>query len=514
MPISGWTDEQAARKYTMLDALPTIGVIRKGGPMRTKIKDGKEITLPGPDLDHFRLVMRPNFEHLAPAWHEIYGAEPKVLRGIFFLSNRIDDNFDTWMMERSRTRILHKCDQVSQVLWWDERTKTHSRVPRPCANFNAEPGAASRCKCQPVGELRFFMPAFTQKTRVWGKFVLRTGSAHDISNLFQTLAGSWNELGGVLAGMEFIIGRQPREITYPDKEGNRVPVTKSLLYIGPSHRTIDQVYLPMMTTMPSPAQLLSQNPIKPTRHEDLPLVNPPQEDERDESGDGWIDAEYEPMAHEEPAIDAGADLPAPHARDGLIQDLMQRTGGTHKAISYRLEQREADGTINASMSDTQVIEALGLTQQPEEPEKPEEQDALADWPDTLLEAGLTAETFKDREAPVAAWPLYDGLMAFETALDGNYDKTPDAATQKRISALLNEGLSQNETPNNQKKQARSGITTFLWDVDSVESMSMPHAVTALYWLTSRDNTLHPAAAQEMALVLAALEEEATADAEG
>lgn len=254
MPIDGLT---TAKDFTLSRALPLLGRIYKGGAKRTRTgQGGKSYEIFGEDLTYFRVEFSPEYQHLQAAWNKIYGAEPDCFT-ITFMGDTVDEVFPTWYEQHAASTLLHRCDGVTQVRWWDAQARdgmgSYSDQPRACQNTGDAGGSSgSGCKCAKVGNLNFILPDLFEATSQLGFFRLTTHSTHDLIALYNALKLIEKTMGR-LTGVPFILGRQTQKVSAPDGKGGRRNLEKSLLYIRVEDTFARNVLQPMLRGAAAPA---------------------------------------------------------------------------------------------------------------------------------------------------------------------------------------------------------------------------------------------------------------------
>lgn len=204
MPIRGLTTltERAA-------SFPIIGTIRKGAPKPNEKQ-------PGRDLTHFR------FTAVDPAaatlFQNNYGDKPTEIR-VYLPFPTADENFSTWQEEWVAGGLVHRCDGVECVLWYDKQAGGYSQQRKPC------PGG-----CKQVGRLSVVIREFQRLALV----TVLTTSKHDIMELWGNLTAAQVLRPSGLTGIPFVLCRRPRMISTPSgPNGQRARREKHLLTIEP-----------------------------------------------------------------------------------------------------------------------------------------------------------------------------------------------------------------------------------------------------------------------------------------
>ena len=211
--------------------LVRFGTINKGGE--------KKPNAPGPDLDHFRIeiddAISLRYPWLAKAVSDLYGDEPKHLP-VTFIGHTVDDVFPTWYEGWVKSGLQHRCDGVTQKHGVADSGKYETGLP--CAKGDdADPSDPKTFAClgydkkgQPVGcvrtgKLHVALPALWNEAGIYGKFVLKTGSIHDILELHGRLWAIYDLISVVMENPSLMmvpatLGRAERQISYP-RDGKR-----------------------------------------------------------------------------------------------------------------------------------------------------------------------------------------------------------------------------------------------------------------------------------------------------
>lgn len=291
--------------YEFGAGLPCIGRIRKGGP---KI-DAKR---PGPDLKYFRFTPEPGFERVTPVFQQLYGEQPAHFTPVRFAGAITEDVFSYWNMAHTASKLMHKCDGEVQARHFDAATGEYSSDPLACES----PG----CGCKNTGRVKLFMPQLINEIGTFGYVMLTTTSIWDIRNLLNCFK-DLERIVGDLSSVDFLIGRAGRIITAPmpkpktqaeaDKfrrthngkdwqPGERMNITKSLIYIRPNEAYTKQVLLASVSSapqLPAPEATTSRTATGQARNErriGAPPAPPPIDDDQDdddhdgESAPEWL----------------------------------------------------------------------------------------------------------------------------------------------------------------------------------------------------------------------------------
>lgn len=207
-----------------LRSFPKLGDFHKGAIM-VESKDDPSKTRPGKDLDFFRVKMRKEYESLQKDFDTLYGANPVEFHNVFLDGDSVDDAFDYWMIERTATKVMHKCDEVTQAQRWDAKSASYVSDGAACVKNTAG------CDCKRKGVLKILLPDFIAITGVWGYFAVHTGSFYDIVNI----AGYLNRLyalHGSLSGMPYILSRVEQSIIVPKgKTGDKIHKDSHLIHL-------------------------------------------------------------------------------------------------------------------------------------------------------------------------------------------------------------------------------------------------------------------------------------------
>jgi hypothetical protein len=207
-----------------LRSFPKLGDFHKGAIM-VESKDDPSKTRPGKDLDFFRVKMRKEYESLQKDFDTLYGANPVEFHNVFLDGDSVDDAFDYWMIERTATKVLHKCDEVTQAQRWDAKSTSYVSDGAACVKNT------TGCDCKRKGVLKILLPDFIAITGVWGYFAVHTGSFYDIVNI----AGYLNRLyalHGSLSGMPYILSRVEQSIIVPKgKSGDKIHKDSHLIHL-------------------------------------------------------------------------------------------------------------------------------------------------------------------------------------------------------------------------------------------------------------------------------------------
>jgi hypothetical protein len=213
MPIIGITD-------SVRPSLPSIGKLRKGG---AKPEGGM-----GKDLEWFRFTSsRPE---VVQAFIEAYGEKP-VLINCFLPYTAWDMNFSTWREEWKGSRLAHRCDGETMMIWLEADGK-YRRGAKPCPYAHTD---EEKRACAPVGRLNVIIPELVQRGFA-GYVTMETHSINDIMAITATLLDVLDQRQGNvngLRGIPFVLKRGPAKINAPIG-GKRAQVTKWLVTLEPA----------------------------------------------------------------------------------------------------------------------------------------------------------------------------------------------------------------------------------------------------------------------------------------
>ena len=267
--------------------LTRFGKIRKGGE--------KQGNAPGRDLDHFRITLDPDigvlYPSLAQAVRDLYGDEPRHLP-VVLLGATVEDVFPTWWEAWVASGLMHRCDGETQKHGVAETGKYEAGLP--CAKGDdADPSDPKtfKCGCVRKGKLHVALPALWNETGTYGKFVLETGSIHDIIELHGRLWAIYDLMSAVMDNPSLMmvpatLGRAERQISYA-RDGKRQNRPANLL-------TLRENIHAMTRTHPLIAAKL-QNVITASAGSDKPLLGA-GEPAGDANALPGGDDEHQPMA--------------------------------------------------------------------------------------------------------------------------------------------------------------------------------------------------------------------------
>lgn len=229
----------------ILGNFPRFGKLRKGAPKTDKGA--------GRDQDFFRLTLEENYEHIRPAFEQLFSTEPREFHNVLLAADSPDQAFQYWKEDWAHARLLKRCDEETISVHWNDNL-----LPRP--GYDTEPLV---CTCNPLdrtckdhGRMDIVIPALFELTGEWGKFTVETTSIYDVIALrsYMKMADAFmQKLTGVAFGaIPFTIGRAKRTVPVTIN-GKRSLKPMSLLYAKIEPNFNQQIFTPMLTR---PAQLL------------------------------------------------------------------------------------------------------------------------------------------------------------------------------------------------------------------------------------------------------------------
>lgn len=198
-----------------LRGFPFIGDIRKGSEQIEKERDGKKYNVVGRDLDYFRVTFRRGYEHLKPIFDAHYGDKPTMFQNVFMDGDSPDTTFDYWLVERTKTKVIHKCNGEVQSQRWDAATAEYLYDNATCAKVDG-----SGCNCVRSGVLKILLGDFFNVTGIWGVFLVHTSSFNDIANIIGYLKKQQRILG-TLFQVPFVLSRVAESIVVPNTKGKK-----------------------------------------------------------------------------------------------------------------------------------------------------------------------------------------------------------------------------------------------------------------------------------------------------
>lgn len=240
MGIKGLTDQLGS-------GFDRIGKLYKGAPKEQRTKNGREYEVMGKDLEYFRIEFEPQYEHLRELWEDLYGQEPDEFEGVFLTAATTNEAFQAWKEEyNASATLLHRCDGENQVRWYNADAGISMSAKKMC-----EVKAGNTCGCKETGRLDFVFPEFCALAGVLGVISLTTHSVFDIITIHGRLQ-MLERINGSLLGVPLVFGRSKRQVSAPrttkdgQRTGERMKVTKSLLYINPTSEFTQRRLMPML----------------------------------------------------------------------------------------------------------------------------------------------------------------------------------------------------------------------------------------------------------------------------
>lgn len=226
----------------VLGNMPRFGKLRKGGEKGEKS--------PGPDLDHFRLTLEPEYEYIRNEFERLFTTEPIVLRNVMIAADSPDKALDYWYEEWAHAKLVKRCDEETVVVHWDDNSASYSNQPHACT---CDPLNRT---CNLTGRLTIVIPALCEAVGSWGTFTILTGSIYDVTALRASMhvAGAFMQRIQNVAfwSVPFEIGRVTRKVPVTIN-GKRSIKPMSLLYAQVEPDFNQKVLSPMLT---APAQML------------------------------------------------------------------------------------------------------------------------------------------------------------------------------------------------------------------------------------------------------------------
>lgn len=486
MPIINLTDGTESRGLTQ--ALPRIATLRKGAQK-------SEQRWPGRDLEYFRVEFAPEYAYLAPIWSNLYGDQPREFQHVYLSAPAVQDAFPTWMEDWSATGLLRRCDGERQVLMYDPGSGSCKETNAPCVR---ESGG---CNCRRVGRLPVFLPDLCAAAGVVGWIMVSTHSVHDILNVYNYL--SWISAGGrrSLLGIEFVLGRAPRQVSYFDqKEGRRVKITKSLLYLTASPDYVSRVLIPAVISGE-----VSQHQLDDLDAAMKLLEHSTTETEPAQLGD---ESEFVPPASPVSAVDECADDDLDHVgtvwrtgRGAALIKQMRDQGLTRRDpewLAALLE--EMGGLVNTTMSPAELVQRM--------------KDYKLNKLSALQQAGQAAvqtlsgmpptyQQMRSRTAPFAADVIrafvLDRVAQLSRENPGWLNIAPSNA-QKRLLANLFAEASLAKT-NKERSDERHAMIGWLLGKRGVSELNSIEFQAIIDWIGDEEGRIHAQAYLEYAFVL-------------
>lgn len=298
MPIKGLSDRGLA--------FPQIGVIRKGSPKQKIVRDGKEISIQGKDLQFFRVEFDENEVAAAEIFKRVYGDKPSQIK-IVFPFNEVDRVYDAWLEAYTASRLLARSDGESVIYWRKDgrvlaaggvatvtevieipiRVTKEKYEKRKIQLTEGSPirylegmvfGGTSKTPAiaKPVGRLRVVIPDLHRLATL----TFMTTSKRDIISMGAADSG---ELGSIVrvcrsvnvpfAGVPLILKRRKEEVSVPQEDGTAKRLPKWMVHIEPDPEFVARANIAMHhLAMPK-----------------IPLLDIPEDDEEE------IDVPAEPV---------------------------------------------------------------------------------------------------------------------------------------------------------------------------------------------------------------------------
>lgn len=228
-----------------VEALPFGAGLNKFGTIRKGLPPDSAGRMT--DLTYFRSTFYPEYAGLASAFDEMFGSQPETIEPLFLIGDTALEAFDYWMEEHTKTKTIHKCDEITQVQHFVPATGKNSFEPTACIRGENHDG----CKCKPTARFHVILPEFCRLVSRIGYFTVHTTSIYDIISLRRYLKDIETMNGGRVSGIPLILGRAERDVSVPKPNGkalgDRMIVKKSLLYISPVEGYVSNVLLPAYT---------------------------------------------------------------------------------------------------------------------------------------------------------------------------------------------------------------------------------------------------------------------------
>lgn len=298
---------------------PRIAILRKGAK-----KDPANPNRPGQDLDKYLRFAADDDPDTERQFAEVFGASDLKVTQVRVALPYADwqDNLVQWQEEHVAGHMVHRCDGVTCVLWWNEATGGYSTEPKPC------PGG-----CKWVTKL-FVWLVDLKRT---GVVLVLSGSKYDAIELNNNIKAIY-ALRGDCRGIPLILSRSKRRISMPEKTGStkRVRRPKWLLHLEiagdwsaarlewerlqalplPDAKQLEQIKrLQIADRALSLGDLKPQPDVSPTHVDAKPLFDSVEDDDDmdgdEDYDDGVMPGEYvEEAAAPQPAVEV---LPQPAA---------------------------------------------------------------------------------------------------------------------------------------------------------------------------------------------------------
>jgi hypothetical protein len=238
---------------TRQTSLPELGRIRLGD-VKTDPKK------PGSPLPYFRVDFNPAYKQLEPIWNALYPQPPYRLDNIYMAYEKAEDSFSSAYEEWAGAKVLaRRCDGATICLYHDSRTQTYQKVQMPC-----QCQASGKQVCRMVGRLSFIVKDFfefaaSKGVHALGRFVMTTGSKHNISRIDALLQGVELQYGTVKR-IPFVLERTTEEVSTPipasnGREATRIMKKHYLLTIRTADAFAPFAADALLETGPKPAAL-------------------------------------------------------------------------------------------------------------------------------------------------------------------------------------------------------------------------------------------------------------------
>ena len=225
--------------------LPYIGVIRKGGPMHERTKEGRTYKIMGKDLDHFRFTSED--ADVTTRFEALFTKEPKEIK-IQLPFATTEENFDAWKEAWAASGLVHRCDGETMHRW-QRPDGTFCDDPKPC-DSHTKP---ERERCKEIGRLKVFIPELGRMALV----TVQTSSKHDIVNIHGALKVLERQCKSLI-GIPFVLTRKEADI-HPIEGGKRVTRKKWLIHIEPAPEWAMKLLAAQATAALPSAQPLALN---------------------------------------------------------------------------------------------------------------------------------------------------------------------------------------------------------------------------------------------------------------
>lgn len=349
---------------------PEIGRIRKGAPKEKRVKDGREYSTVGKDLqDKFRVVFAPGQQPSVDKFIARYGSlTPKDIV-IMLPFNSIDAVWDASYTCYSAGRLVARADGEKFIYKVNPRNgELEVKDGEPFTPFHhgeaiTYDGANGRrvvLPVRPTGLLRVFLPDLERMVQL----ALVTTSIYDILNIsrqlnaIQMLAGGLNN--GAIAGIPIVITRQPQEITWVKEGGEATRITKWLINLE-AHPEWVAAAVARLRRQALPGQqetALLLPPAAPAAPPITTTVDPEHED-HGEAEDDFEEGSYSvsdgPQEPEYSSADPAAATPEPQVPAGKPTNGQGPFGMTYATASTC---KNADGIAYTELSTQALVVRL------------------------------------------------------------------------------------------------------------------------------------------------------------